>query len=112
MTKYTVVSGRENRRKNDPQKIVWDREQAAGCRIDVLDDRRIDQATRRALANILHSVNIGQGRGLAFAVLNTDGTLDVGLTGAFYDCPVFAEWAAGRVHAIASQLINHPDFED
>ena len=107
---YKSINGVGN--QGSVQKIIWDREDLIGGP-DIaglpIDYGRPDAATVRALINMLDSVKTFGGRGLIFAVVNNNSTLDLGATGGFYDSPILAQWAVSRLHRLIEHVPGHPD---
>ncbi len=106
---FKSIDGRPDRREPSEQRIIWDREPLVGCSHQDIFDRRADPATLQALLNMFHGVRSQGGQGLVFALINGNGTMDVGSTGVFYDSPILTRWAVDRLENLLCSLPDHPD---
>ncbi len=107
---FKSIDGQSDRRAPGEQKIIWDREPVIGCARQDVFDRRADPATMQALLNMFHTVRAQGGQGVVFAIMNANGTMDIGSTGVFYDSPILTRWAVDRLENLVRSLPGHPDL--
>lgn len=110
MKKVSFLSEREKRK--DPQRLIWIAPQTACLNphsIKIVERRR-DSDALLVLAELKRLVVKGDSTGMMFAICNSRGRIEMGMTGTLVDNPILASGVASRLTALVEGWPNHPSI--
>ena len=103
-----LLQGKEDRRQERDQRVVWYRDDQALGNLKVLE-RRVDSDTKRVLAQLGTQVENREVVGIVAAAIRADGSMELVVSGLAYDIPMLGSGTAARLHAVFEDRILHPD---
>jgi hypothetical protein len=94
----------DKERRKDEQRLLWlsPTERGVQSGHGGLVERRIDRAGAEGAIHLSQKLMRGEASGLMFAVVRSDGRIELGFSGSLYDNPAIAAGVASQALSLAT----------